>query len=180
MSHLHLTIYENLEESLPYNDKEMFNYCCTVLNNQWKWANSAFHRSRRNIHKEKDLKFISLECNCAEDEDGETCNHEYAGSEHQADSWENISGNAPDRMTEYVRDLTAKGMSQTHIKKVCAALMSRQLLEFHEVVLFDLYFIDDLSTREIAEKCKLPTTAVHGMLTDMKNSIREKVNKMLN
>ena len=187
LSFLTLFIYENISQMERYSQEEFSNFCTVYLNSQWTWRNSEFRRSLRDIHKGKDVMrdFNNDNNNNSEKENyGQSFHSEIFNpilklNESQEDSWENISMDAPERIKTYVKELYNQGIRDHALMKVCAALMTREMLEFHEKSLFDLYFIEDMTTRQIAERCKIPTTAVHHLLKDMKNKIRYNVQKMI-
>lgn len=167
LSFLFLYLYENINRMIDYNEKQVYNFCTMFLNSQWVWKDSEFRCSRRNIHKKKDV-IDYMEDSVVGDS--------YSYQDHY---WENVSEKTPENIKNYVQELCNQGMSNDHIKKVCASLMSRELLEYHEQSLFDLYFIDNLSTREIADRCKIPNTSVHLMLVDLKKKIRLSAEDMI-
>jgi DNA-directed RNA polymerase specialized sigma24 family protein len=167
LSFLFIHIYENIDDMKKYTEINFNAFVRMFIHNQWYWSNSDFRRSRRHLHKQIDIV----------DRLDDITTDSYS---YQDTSWEGVSFNAPDNVKLYVTELFDKGLGEESIKKVCAALMSRTLLPYHQQSLFDFYFIDGLTTREISNICKIPTTSVHYMLKDLKEKVKDISYKMIN
>lgn len=129
------------------NDEERLKFSQTWMKNMTKWSNSEFNREIRvNNFEEEFAVEDEIECHI----------------ELKAEATSDISEWLIDIHTEFGDELAYKLI---RLRKVYLQL------ETHEKVLYDLYFTNMLSLREIGKKLSLPHSAVYQMINVLKEKI---------
>lgn len=150
----HLTLY--LEKNWPKfsqipDGDERIKFCQTWMKNNVKWRNSDFNKSIETNNLSEDFNFDVLEIY----------------EEH----YDVISEDLSDDVKEFIIDLTRR-FSEMEVRQIIKVRHIYLKLPPHERVLYDLYITQMMSLRQVAKKLHLPLSAVHNMVTDLKNKIK--------
>lgn len=122
----------------------------TWMKNNVKWYNSEFNKTIRtnNLPEEFEIK-----------EEGED---EYLDVYCESDR---------EDIRDFLLDLH-RNQSEHNVNRILLVRRAYIQLPTHDKVLYDLYFTQMMSLRDISSKLDLPLSAVHNMMTELKNKIR--------
>jgi hypothetical protein len=138
--------------SLIKTDEEKIKFIQSWMRNQVKWSNTDYNKDIR-------VNNYDEEWDRADDYHGER--------------WMDIEAESmPGDLKGYLQDLTEHFGERDCYKLV--AIKKRYLtLPQHQKVLYNLYFTEMNSMRDIAAKLKIPLSAVHVMIGELKNKLRD-------
>lgn len=120
------------------------------LKNNVRWNNSEFNKVRRlnsvddSLVKDQDYDDL-LEIRCETDRED---------------------------IKEWLVDLS-QNFSESEVERLVKLREIYLLLQTHEKVIWDLYFTNMMSLRDISKKIKLPLSSVHNMVIELKQKIKE-------
>jgi len=129
---------------------ERIKFLQTWMKNNVKWDNSEFNKSIRvnNFGEEFQIEDELIE-----------------------EDFDTIAEDIPFEIREWIIDLRKK-FSEEEVKRLVLVRTIYLRLQPHEKALYNLYFTDMLSLRQISSKLDIPLSAVYGMVTELKNKIR--------
>lgn len=131
--------------------EERIKFLQTWMKNNVRWKNSEFNKSigTNNLDEEWELESDVYE---------------------ESDT---IAEDLPDDVKDFIIDLERR-FSESEVRQIIVIRKIYLQLPSHERVLYDLYFTQMLSLRQVATKLQLPLSAVHNMVTDLKKKIKDK------
>lgn len=152
LAHLTLYLEKNWSKfSLIPDGDERIKFLQTWMKNNVKWRNSDFNKSIENNNLPESFNFETLEV-----------------YEEQYDVYaEDLNAD----VKEFIIDLNRR-FSELEVRQIIKVRGFYLKLPPHERVLYDLYITQMMSLREVAKKLQLPLSAVHNMVTDLKNKIK--------
>jgi hypothetical protein len=136
---------------IPDGD-ERIKFLQTWMKNNVRWQNSDFNKSI-GVNKFDDEWEIQ--------------------SETFEEPYEILAEDLPDDVKEFIVDLDRR-FTEIEVRQIIVIRKIYLTLPSHERVLYDLYFTQMLSLRQVAKKLQLPLSAVHNMVTDLKKKIKER------
>lgn len=148
--------------SLPHEDQMKFSQ--TWLKNNSKWYNSEYNKMKavNNLNPPTDDSDMDLEPLQPDYEPG------------YDDMIELRSETLPEDIKVWLFDLSTN-FSEKDVERLVKMRSIYLELLTHEKVLWDLYFSQMMTMRNISEKLNLPLTSVHLMINDLKTKIKELV-----
>lgn len=152
ISHFALYIDGNwIKFSQIPDNEERIKFMQTWMKNNVNWYNSEFNKSIRtnNLSEEYEIK-----------EEGEDAHLEIYCESDRED------------LRDFLLDLHRKH-SEHDVNRILLIRKIYIQLATHDKVLFDLYFTQMLSMRQIGTKLDLPLSAVYNMITELKTKIKE-------
>jgi hypothetical protein len=122
------------------------------MKNNVKWDNSDFNKSIsvNNFGEEFTIEDESVE-----------------------EDFDTIAEDIPLDIREWILDLRSK-FSEIEVRRLVLIRTIYLNLKPHEKALYNLYFTEMLSLRQISFKLDIPLSSVYGMLKDLKTKIKEK------
>jgi DNA-directed RNA polymerase specialized sigma24 family protein len=138
--------------SLLKTDDEKIKWIQAWMRNQTKWSNTQFNKDIRLISGSEEWDFSS---------EGVDSNSIEIGAEE-----------ADERVKDWIIDLNRRhsDLDCTRLIKIRKIYLT---LPSHEKVLYKLYFEEMKSLRDIAAQLRLPLSAVHNMMLELKNKIKD-------
>lgn len=156
LSHYTLYIHDNWVKFSQIPDgEERIKFSQTWMKNNVNWYNSDFNKSIRtnNLPENFEIK-----------EDGEDSLIEVYCESDRED------------IRDFMIDLNRK-YSEWDVNRIMKIRAIYLEMDTADKVLFDLYFTQMLSMRQIAVKLDLPLSAIYNMILELKNKIKEKTCK---
>lgn len=153
LSQYAIYVHQNWHKFSKIPDGEQrIKFSQTWMKNNVKWQNSEFNKLLRtnNFAEEWEIadqpENLHLEAYCESDRSD---------------------------ITEYIVDITTN-FSEWDASRLFRLRQIYLELPIHHKVLYDLYFTEMLSMRDIGKKLDLPLSSVYTMITELKTNIRQK------
>lgn len=151
ISHFALYIHNNWHKfSLIPDNEERIKFMQTWMKNNVTWYNSEFNKAIRTNNLPQEYQIV---------EEPEDCLLEVLCESDRED------------LRDFLIDLHKKH-SEFDVNRILMIRKAYIQLPTHDKVLFDLYFTQMLSMRQICQKLDLPLSAVYNMMTELKNKIK--------
>ena len=150
--------------NLPHDDQMKFSQ--TWLKNNSKWSNSEYNK----------MKAVN-NLNPVTDNDDSDVNLEPIQKDYEPgydDMIELRSETLPEDIKIWLFDLS-QNFSEKDVGRLVKMRAIYLELQTHERVLWDLYFTQMMTMRDISYKLKLPLTSIHLMIAELKTKIKELV-----
>jgi hypothetical protein len=148
--------------NLPHDDQMKFSQ--TWLKNNSKWSNSEYNKMRavNNLSSmtDNDNSDINLEPLQVDYEPG------------YDDMIELRSETLPEDIKIWLFDLS-QNFGEKDVERLVKMRAIYLELQTHERVLWDLYFTQMMTMRDISSKLKLPLTSIHLMIGELKTKFKE-------
>ncbi len=150
--------------NLPHDDQMKFSQ--TWLKNNSKWNNSEYNKMR-----------AVNNLNSVTDNDDSDVNLEPLQIDYEPgydDMIELRSETLPEDIKIWLFDLS-QNFEEKDVERLVKMRAIYLELQTHERVLWDLYFTQMMTMRDISGKLKLPLTSIHLMIGELKTKIKELV-----
>lgn len=152
LTHYTLYLEKNWAKfSLIPDGDERIKFTQTWLKNNVKWKNSDFNKSIAVNNQAED--FIAPDM----------------AIDHSLDI---LAEDMTDDIKEFIVDLNRR-FSEEEVIKIITIRKIYLSLASHEKVLYDLYFTQMLSIREVAKKLQLPNSSIHVMIVSLRKKIKD-------
>jgi len=153
VSNLTLYLDKNwMKFSLIETNEDRIKWIQSWMRNQTRWSNTDFNKETRINNGEEEWGMPDEVVDHIDIEIAAEC--------------------APQFTKEWLIDISAR-MSDRDCTRLIQIKRIYHTMASHEKVLYDLYFTDMKSLREIAKQLNLPLSAVHIMVGDLKNKIKD-------
>lgn len=153
LAHLTLYLQKNWSKFSKIPDgEERIKFCQTWMKNNVKWKNSEFNKSIGVNNFSEEWENLD---------------------ELYEESYDILAEEFPDDLKDFIIDLHRR-FSEEDASRIILIRKVYLSLPAHERVLYDLYFTQMMSLRQVANKLQLPLSAVHNMVTDLKKKIQSK------
>ena len=146
---------------LPHNDQMRFSQ--TWLKNNAKWYNSEYNKSK-----------VVNNLQSPTDDEGDNLEPLYDTEPGYDDMIELRSEALPEDIKVWLFDLS-QNFPERDVERLVKMRTIYLQLQTHERVLWDLYFTQMLTMRDISDKLNLPLTSVHIMISDLKIKIKKDI-----
>lgn len=122
----------------------------TWMKNNVSWSNSDFRRSISVNNFPEDIEIVE---------------------EPEFDDSDIMAEDIGQDVKDFIKDLHRR-FSEEEVYKIISVRKSYLILQTHERVLYDLWITQMLSIRAVAKRLNLPSSAVWGMINDLKKKIK--------
>ena len=146
---------------LPHNDQMRFSQ--TWLKNNAKWYNSEYNKSK-----------VVNNLQSPTDDEGDNLEPLYDTEPGYDDMIELRSESLPEDIKVWLFDLS-QNFPERDVERLVKMRYIYLQLQTHEKVLWDLYFTQMMTMRDIGDKLKLPLTSVHIMIGELKQKIKREI-----
>lgn len=127
-------------------------FCQTWMKNNVRWKNSDFNKS---------IGVNNFDEQCEDDDN------------IYEEEFDVLAEDLSEDVKDFIIDLNRR-FSEVEAGRIILIRQIYLTLASHERVLYDLYFTQMMSLRQVAAKLQLPLSAVHNMVIDLKKKIQSK------
>ena len=158
ISNLVIYLYENKDNILlKYLNDVMFKkLCVSYIKKQSSWNKTLF---------KKQFKFDFAEL-------------DELSYEKSIDSSAIELVGAPEKASDYIKDLMNLGFNENQIEKVLKFKIIEKDLNIYDSNLIDMYINKNMSYAEISKKCNIPVTSVFFLVKELRETIFNKIKNL--
>lgn len=167
--------YKNMAEKqtpFPCNDQEFVKWFSKCMKNYFSWPNSSFNK----IFFSKEYLTLDKEAECNYEDNNLKYSNDIA--DHDALSEIELSVEETNEITREIIEISSS-LGKTKTLQYLEVIEFKRTLFDHEKILFELYYENGLSTRDIAalsstEQYKINYQSINTMVNQIKEKIKEK------